>query len=89
MDKHLLDILCCPLTHVGLRMAKRPEIDALNRAIAQGDVATSAGTKVAGTIAEALITQDGATLYRVDDGIPVLLADEAIATRQLNGFPAV
>lgn len=89
MDKHLLDILCCPQTHVGLRLAKRTEIDALNRSIAQGDVATASGKKVAGTVAEALITQDGATLYRVDDGIPVLLADESIATRQLNGFPAV
>ena len=37
---------------------------------------------------EALLTRDRKTVYRVDDGIPVLLAEEAIATAQIEGFPA-
>jgi uncharacterized protein YbaR (Trm112 family) len=36
---------------------------------------------------EALITRDRKTVYRVDDGIPVLLVEEAIATAQVPGFP--
>ena len=36
---------------------------------------------------EALVTRDRRTAYRVDDGIPVLLAEEAIATAQVDGFP--
>jgi uncharacterized protein YbaR (Trm112 family) len=31
---------------------------------------------------EALITADGKWIYRIDDGIPVLLVDEAIAASQ-------
>ena len=34
-----------------------------------------------------LVTRDRRTAYRVDDGIPVLLADEALATDQVDGFP--
>ena len=36
---------------------------------------------------EALVTRDHKLVYRIDDGIPVLLADEAIATGQVAGFP--
>jgi uncharacterized protein YbaR (Trm112 family) len=34
-----------------------------------------------------LITADGKRVYRIDDDIPVMLADEAIAVGQLEGFP--
>ena len=37
---------------------------------------------------EALVTHDRKTVYRVEDGIPVLLAEEAIATAQVDDFPA-
>ena len=37
---------------------------------------------------EALVTRDRKRVYRVDDGIPVLLAEEAIDTDQLAGFAA-
>ena len=36
---------------------------------------------------EALLTRDRKTVYRVDDGIPVLLAEEAIGTAQVGDFP--
>ena len=36
---------------------------------------------------EALVTRDRALAYRVDDGIPVLLAEEGMATAQAAGFP--
>ena len=38
---------------------------------------------------EALVTRDRKTVYRVDDGIPVLLAEEGIATAQVDGANAV
>jgi uncharacterized protein YbaR (Trm112 family) len=34
-----------------------------------------------------LITRDGRTIYRVEDDIPIMLADAAIATAQLGDFP--
>ena len=36
---------------------------------------------------EALITRDRKRVYRVDDGIPVLLVEEGIATGQVADFP--
>jgi uncharacterized protein YbaR (Trm112 family) len=36
-----------------------------------------------------LITRDGRTIYRIEDDIPVMLADEAIATAQIADFPRV
>lgn len=87
MDKHLLEILCCPATKMAVRMARPDEITALNRSIAAGEVSSCAGTPIAAPLAEALITQDGKTLYRVDEGIPVMLVDEGIKTLQIADFP--
>ena len=81
MDKRLLDILCCPATKQPLRPLTRTELDALNRAIGAG------GTRTA-VLAAGLITVDGKRVYRIDDDIPVMLADEAIVVSQLDGFPA-
>ena len=38
MDKRLLDILCCPATHAPLRALSAPELEAVNRAIAGGQL---------------------------------------------------
>ncbi|MBS0569951.1 MAG: hypothetical protein JSS28_05050 [Proteobacteria bacterium] len=87
MDKRLLDILCCPVTKQPLRMLTRGELDALNQAIAGGHARNAAAAPVSAALAAALITADGKRVYRVDDDIPVMLADEAILVAQLDGFP--
>lgn len=87
MDKRLLDILCCPATHAPLRALSAPELDAVNRAIAGGQLRDEGGRTCAGALAEGLITHDGRTIYGVEDGIPVLLADHAMATTSIEGFP--
>jgi uncharacterized protein YbaR (Trm112 family) len=87
MDKRLLDILCCPATKVPLRPLARNELEALNKAIGAGSVRTTAAAAVASTLQAGLITSDGKLIYRVEDDIPVLLADEAIGTTQLEAFP--
>jgi len=88
MDKRLLDILCCPVSKTPVRPLNAAELDALNRAIAAGKVDTVSGTAVKAALAEALITVDGKVVYRVDDGIPVMLPEEGIGTTQLTDFPA-
>lgn len=88
MDKRLLDILCCPQTRTPVRAARRDEIDALNRAVAAGILVTVAGKAVQVSYPDALITRDGKTIYRVEDDIPVMLADEAVSTAQLSDFPS-
>jgi len=45
------------------------------------------GSMQAEPLREALVTRDRKRVYRVDDGIPVLLAEEGIATGQVTGFP--
>ena len=87
MDKRLLDILCCPVSKTPVRLLGRNELDALNAAIAQGAVDTVAGAKVRDRLDEGLITIDRKVIYRVDDGIPVMLPEEGIGTVQLTDFP--
>ena len=88
MDRKLLDLLCCPSTRQPLVMLDAQALDALNRAIATGGIKRADDSVQAEALREALITRDRKTVYRVDDGIPVLLAEEAIATAQVTDFPA-
>jgi len=88
MDKRLLDILCCPVSKTPLRPLGKSELDALNAAIAQGQVDTVAGTRVEASLQEGLITVDRKVVYRIDEGIPVMLPEEGIGTTQLRDFPA-
>jgi uncharacterized protein YbaR (Trm112 family) len=87
MDKRLLDILCCPATKVPVRPLARNELDTLNREIAGGKVQNTSAEAVASALQAGLITTDGKLIYRVEDDIPVMLADEAIATTQFSAFP--
>ena len=87
MDRKLLDILCCPTTKQPLALLNSTELAAVNRAIVAGGLSRGDGQAVLAPIAEGLITRDQKTVYRVEDGIPVLLADEAIATATIVDFP--
>jgi uncharacterized protein YbaR (Trm112 family) len=87
MDRKLLDILCCPTTRQPLSLLDARGLDALNRAIAGGGIKRTDDSTQSEPLREALLTRDRKTVYRVDDGIPVLLAEEAIATSQVGDFP--
>ena len=87
MDRKLLDILACPVTRQPLSLLDRAGLDALNHAIAAGGVTRADASAQAEPLREALVTRDHRLVYRIDDGIPVLLADEAIATGQVADFP--
>lgn len=52
-----------------------------------GTLQRADGSVQAQPLREALITRDRKQIFRVDDGIPVLLAEEAIATAQIADFP--
>ena len=87
MDRKLLDLLVSPDTRQPLAMLDNAGLEALNRAIAAGGVVRADGSAQAQPLREALVSGDRKQVFRVDDGIPVLLADEAIATAQIEGFP--
>ncbi|WP_222564059.1 Trm112 family protein [Novilysobacter antarcticus] len=88
MDRKLLDLLVCPTTRQPLAMLDSRSLKSLNEAIARGGVLRGDGSQQTEPLREALVTRDRAQVYRVDDGIPVLLAEEAIASRQVEGFPS-
>lgn len=87
MDRKLLDILVCPASRQPLALLGKPGLEAMNRAIAAGSVQRVDGSVQSDALREALVTGDRKTVYRIDDGIPVLLVDEGIATAQVAGFP--
>ena len=87
IDRRLLDILCCPVTKSPVRYLLPAELDAFNRAIAGGALKNEGGVMLAATAATGLVTRDGRTIYRIEDDIPIMLADEAIATAQIADFP--
>ncbi len=87
MDKKLLSILCCPVTHKGLSLARADLLNSVNAAIDAGTLVNRDGVQVAGKLTEALVTDDGKTLYPINDGMPVLLEGESVVLDQLQGSP--
>ena len=77
-DTTLLDILCCLETRGKLKLASDECLAKLNNAISAGTLKNVAGETVSDPMTEALTTEDGSRVYPVREGIPVLLADEAI-----------
>ena len=85
MDERLLEMLRCPVTKAPLEALSREWLDRLNEAIRLGRVRYADGTSVDEPLAEGLITEDGTMVYRVDDGIPVMLEERSIRTADLAG----
>lgn len=83
MDKRLLTILRCPVSHKGLSILKKDRLEKINAAIQRGELKNLEGEVLAEPLAEALVTDDGKRVYPIDDGIPVLLEGEAIGMEQL------
>lgn len=84
MDKRLLDILCCPVSKTPVRPLRGDELDRLNQAIARDAVDTVSGERVTTVLEAGLITTDEKVIYRIEDGIPVMLPEEGIGTTQLT-----
>jgi uncharacterized protein YbaR (Trm112 family) len=78
LPPELLERLRCPETAQPLHEAGAAELARFNAEIARGALVSHGGKKLAAPLAAALITRDGARLYPVLDGIPVLLIEEAV-----------
>lgn len=84
INKKLLDILCCPQTKIPVEMMGADALAALNQKVAAGEIQYCDGTKADEPLAAALITKDHATIYRIDDDIPVMIQQKGISADQLD-----
>jgi uncharacterized protein YbaR (Trm112 family) len=84
MEKRLLQILRCPVTHKGLSLARRDLLGRVNTAIGAGKLANRDGATLSEPLAEALVSDDNKLLYPITNGIPVLLESESVNLEQLD-----
>ncbi len=84
MEKRLLNLLRCPVTHKGLSLARREMLGRVNTAIQAGELSNRDGTVLSESLSEALVTDDSKLIYPVVNGIPVLLEGESISLGQLE-----
>ncbi len=84
MDKRLLHILRCPISHKALSLARRDTLDKINAAVEAGKLVNREGETVGGQLTEAVVTDDGKHLYPVLDGRPVMFESHSIDLGQLE-----
>jgi uncharacterized protein YbaR (Trm112 family) len=83
-DRKLLDIICCPVTHIPLKILASDQLSKLNALIDAGRIKSRDDAVAAEPWEAGLVTEDGKLAYPVRDGIPVLLEECAIHMSQLT-----
>lgn len=83
-DHKLLDIVCCPATHMPLKRMPEATLARLNARIEAGRLKHRDDSPVTEPLVEALITDDERLAYPVRDDIPLLLEDQGILIAQLD-----
>lgn len=83
IDPRLLEILVCPESKQPVAVAGAEVLERLNAAIADGTAANLGGEKIAVSVTDGLLREDGRILYPVRDGIPIMLIDESIDLSRL------
>ena len=86
IEQKLLDILCCPVTKQPVFPLTEADLALVNDAIAAGKVCQVDDSPVETPLTEGLITRNRQHIYRIDDGIPVMLEDESIPVDQIQGL---
>ena len=81
-DHRLLDIVCCPATHLPLKLMPEATLARLNARIDAGRLRFRDDTPVIEPLAQALMTADERLAYAIRDDIPMLLEEQAIPLAQ-------
>ena len=78
IDSDFLEILACPEDKTPVSLADQSVVNSLNAKIEAGELKNRAGEVVETKMDGGLVREDGAYLYRIEDGIPIMLIDEGI-----------
>ncbi len=86
VHRQLLEVLVCPITKVSLSILERSRLEKLNRLIEAGAIQSVGGEQLKEPLKEALITDNGSTIYPVEDSIPIMLEDRSISCHQIDNW---
>ncbi len=78
VNEALYPFLICPISRIKLHSLNSRQLQLINRQIKNGDIVTVQKQKVEKVLMEGFISEDGKYIYRIDEGLPILLPDEAI-----------
>ncbi len=85
MEDAFLSLLRCPRTGGELALAAAEKLAGLNESVRKGELTNASGNKVNEPLEAALASACGSWLYPVREGIPVLLAEEALRADRPQG----
>ena len=86
IDQKLLDILRCPITKQQVFPLTEQQLNAINLAIAAGNLLHADGSVINNPLEEGLVTENKNRVYRIEQNIPIMLEDESILTDHVEGF---
>ncbi|TWU54447.1 hypothetical protein Poly51_31660 [Rubripirellula tenax] len=78
LDQKLISLLRCPIDGTPLKEADSSIIDRVNQAIAAGSLRDRHDQKISRPVDGGLANQSQTRIYPIREGIPSLVADEAI-----------
>ncbi len=78
MNEWLLEIIRCPISGRPLKLADQQLVERLRAQARAGGLTSHKGIAIAAEFEGGLVDQTEAFFYRIQDGIPSLLPDEAI-----------
>jgi len=86
IDPKLLHILRCPVTKQKLTAVSDEDLNILNQRISEDALQHIDGSLVSEPLTAALTTENRHTIYKVVNGIPVMLENESIPAEQLDNW---
>ena len=81
MNDWLLEIIKCPLSNEKLLPAESAIVESLAARQRSGQLFSHKGIVLDEPFEEGLVNASGTFFYRISDGIPTLLPDEAVAIK--------
>ena len=86
IDPKLLHILRCPVSKQKLTSVSDEDLTILNQRISEQALQHIDGSLVSEHLTAALTTENRHTIYKIVNGIPVMLENESIPVEQLDNW---